>query len=87
MPKVTKVNSFTTQPLNHLTTQLLSSFILAQRPCVFIERIKAPRDINVPAQTIGKNLSTLLYLLFYPSIKNPLSGSPDNGLSGYSQQH
>ena len=56
MPKVTKVNSFTTQPLNHLTTQLLSSFILAQRPCVFIERIKAPRDINDPAKTIGKNL-------------------------------
>jgi len=51
MPKVTKVNSFTTQPLNHLTTQLLSSFILAQRPCVFIERIKALRDINDPANT------------------------------------
>jgi len=51
MPKVPKVNSFTTQPLNHLTTQLLSSFILAQRPCVFIEKIKAPRDINDPAKT------------------------------------
>ena len=56
MPKVPKVNSFTTQPLNHLTTQLLSSFVVAQKLCMFIAKIKALREINDSDQAIGKNL-------------------------------
>ena len=31
-----KVKSFTAQLLNHLTTQLLSSFVVSERPCVFV---------------------------------------------------
>ena len=34
--KVPTVKSSTTQILNHLTTQLLLSFAVAERPCVFV---------------------------------------------------
>jgi len=34
--KVPTVKSSTTQILNHLTTQLLSSFVVSERPCVFV---------------------------------------------------
>jgi hypothetical protein len=33
-----KVKSFTHQPRNHLTTQLLSFFVVAERACVFIKK-------------------------------------------------
>jgi hypothetical protein len=33
---VLKIKSSTTQLLNHLTNQLLSSFVVAERPCVFV---------------------------------------------------
>ena len=35
--KVPKIKVFTAQPLNYLTTQLLSFFVVAERPCVFVK--------------------------------------------------
>ena len=73
MPKVPKVNSFTTQPLNHLTTQLLSSFVVAQKLCMFIAKIKAPREINDSDQAIGKNLRQPFLSPFLAFNKAPCS--------------
>jgi len=36
VPKVPKIKSSTAQLLNHLTTQLLSSFVVTERPSVFV---------------------------------------------------
>jgi len=73
MPKVPKVNSFTTQPLNHLTTQLLSSFVVAQKLCMFIAKIKALREINDSDQAIGKNLRQASLSPFLAFNKAPCS--------------
>jgi len=45
VPKVPKFKSFTAQQLNHLTTQLISSFVVVERLCVFIKVVGLFLDI------------------------------------------